>query len=47
MICEKIEAAELCLSKSEAAQRLSVPRDFDSEIFEKVKKDILNLSLTH
>ena len=43
MICEKIEAAELCLSKSEAAQRLSVPRDFDSEIVERVKKDILSV----
>ena len=43
MICQKIEAAELCLSKSEAAQRLSVPRDFDSEIVERVKKDILSV----
>ena len=41
MICQKIDSSSLCLSRSEAAQRLSVPRDFDSEIFERVKNDIL------
>ena len=43
MICQKIEAAELCLSKSEAAQRLAVPRDFDSEIVERAKNEILSV----
>lgn len=43
MICEKIEAGELCLSRSEAAQRLSVPRDFDSKVVERVKKAILSV----
>ena len=43
MICQKIDSSSLCLSRSEAAQRLSVPRDYSSEIFERVKKDILSV----
>ena len=43
MICHKIDSSSLCLSRSEAAQRLSVPRDYSSEIFERIKNDILSV----
>jgi len=43
MISQRIEAGELSLSLSEAAERLCVPRDFDMNVCRSVERELLGV----